>query len=308
MDLFPSISDYKKTGGTVVTLGTFDGVHIGHRKIISRLTAAAKEESAQSLVLTFFPHPRMVLKSGEGVKLLSTMYEKARLLADLGLQSLVVHPFDADFSQMSAEEFVSEVLVKSFGTKKIIVGHDHRFGKDRSANFDDLVRFGEQFGFKVEQIPAEQIDDISVSSTKIRNALAQGDIPLANSYLGYEYLIGGTVVHGKKLGRTIGFPTANISLNDSGKLIPSNGVYAVKSNIDGREVLGMMNIGNRPTVDGNNLSIEVNYFDFDADLYDREIEVFFVERLRDEQKFASIDALKEQLHADMSSAKKILSK
>lgn len=297
LNIYSSIHDFSTSKKTVFTLGTFDGVHVGHTKIIERLLNASSDDE-QSLVLTFFPHPRMVLQEESDIKLLNTIEERTKLLEKAGLQNLIIHPFDQAFSRLSAEEFVKNILVDIFNIKKIIIGHDHRFGRNRTANIDDLILYGKEFGFEVEQISAQEIDEVSISSTKIRNALNEGKIALANEYLGYNYLFSGTVIHGKKLGRTIGFPTANLKVEESYKLIPAIGVYAVKCTVGTKTVNGMLNIGTNPTVDGQNTSIEVHLFDFQEDLYDKKITVELIMRIRDEQKFASVDELKEQLHKD----------
>jgi riboflavin kinase/FMN adenylyltransferase len=289
-------------------LGTFDGVHMGHRKIIEKITQNTENEKTESLVLTFFPHPRMVLQGQSDVKLLNTIDEKIDLLENLGIQNLVIHPFDETFSQLTAEEFVKIVLVDRFHIQKIIIGHDHRFGKNRTANIDDLIAFGKQYGFEVEQISVQEIQEVSISSTKIREALTEGKMTLANDYLGYNYFLTGTVSKGKQLGRTIGFPTANLIIKESEKLIPRNGVYVVKSIINQKIVFGMMNIGFNPTVAGENLSIEVHYFDFETDLYDQKISISILEYLRVEQKFSSIDFLKSQLNKDKENALRFLDK
>ena len=297
MKIFNSIQDFKTTSGTIVTLGTFDGVHIGHRKIIERLVQNT-DENTESLVLTFFPHPRMVLQGDSEIKLLNTIEEKAFLLEKNGLDNLVIHPFDQAFSRLTAEEFVKNILVDIFNIKKIIIGHDHRFGRNRTANIDDLIVFGKEYNFEVEQISPQEIDEVSVSSTKIRNSLLDGNIQLANNYLGYDYFLTGTVVKGKQLGRTIGFPTANLSIKENYKLIPLNGVYVVSSIINDKTVYGMMNIGFNPTVNGQNQTIEIHYFDFNEDLYETEIRVSILNRIRAEQKFESVLKLKEQLDQD----------
>ncbi|TDD99600.1 bifunctional riboflavin kinase/FAD synthetase [Flavobacterium cellulosilyticum] len=298
MKIFNSISDFSSPKKTILTLGTFDGVHIGHKKILEKLTQNTEAGKYESLVLTFFPHPRMVLDGQSEVKLLNTISEKKELLEKLGIQNLVIHPFDESFSRLSAQEFVKTVLVDQFHIQKIIIGHDHRFGKDRSANIDDLITFGKQYDFEVEQISVQEINDISISSTKIRKALLEGKMALANKYLGYNYFLTGTVFKGKQLGRTIGFPTANLKIEENYKLIPQKGAYIVKSIIKEKTVFGMMNIGFNPTVSGNNLSIEINYFDFNGDLYDQKVAVSILEYLRPEQKFESVALLKEQLEED----------
>lgn len=307
MKVFSSIQEFDISSPTVVTLGTFDGVHIGHQRILERLTAAAGVLGCESLVLTFFPHPRMVLQQDAEIKLLNTIEEKTVLLEKIGIENLVVHPFDEIFSQLTAEEFVKNILVNKFKIKKIIIGYDHRFGKNRTASIDDLIRFGERYGFEVEQISAEEIDDVSVSSTKIRNALDAGNISLANQYLGYDYFFTGTVTEGKKLGRTLGFPTANIAIDHTYKLIPKNGVYIVSSVIEGKTVYGMMNIGVNPTVGGTSQSIEVHFFDFNQDVYNNKITVSVHEKIRDEVKFPSIDALKLQLDNDRQNSQRYIS-
>ena len=302
MKIFNSINDFICSKKTILTLGTFDGVHIGHRKILEKVTQNTESDTTESLVLTFFPHPRMVLQGQSDVKLLNTIGEKIDLLETLGVQNLVIHPFDEVFSKLTAEEFVKTVLVEQFHIQKIIIGHDHRFGRNRTANIDDLIAFGQQYDFEVEQISVQEIKEVSISSTKIRNALTEGNMALANDYLGYEYFLTGTVSKGKQLGRTIGFPTANLMIEGNDKLIPQNGVYVVKSIINQKTVFGMMNIGFNPTVAGEKLSVEVHYFDFDADLYDQEIRVSILEYLRAEQKFSSVPLLKEQLEKDKDAA------
>ena len=302
MKIFNSINDFICSKKTILTLGTFDGVHIGHRKILEKVTQNTESDTTESLVLTFFPHPRMVLQGQSDVKLLNTIGEKIDLLETLGVQNLVIHPFDEVFSKLTAEEFVKTVLVEQFHIQKIIIGHDHRFGRNRTANIDDLIAFGQQYDFEVEQISVQEIKEVSISSTKIRNALTEGNMALANDYLGYEYFLTGTVSKGKQLGRTIGFPTANLQIEENDKLIPRKGVYVVKSIINQKTVFGMMNIGFNPTVAGEKLSVEVHYFDFDADLYDQKIRVSILEYLRAEQKFSSVPLLKEQLEKDKDAA------
>jgi riboflavin kinase/FMN adenylyltransferase len=285
-----------------MTLGTFDGVHIGHQKIIKKLIQSTKHYACESLVLTFFPHPRMVLQDIQEIKLLNTIEERIQLLEACGLDNLVIHPFDQAFSRLSAEEFVSSILIDQFNIKKIIIGYDHRFGRNRTANINDLIGFGKQFDFEVEQISVQEIDAVSVSSTKIRKALLDGNIALANEYLGYAYLLTGTIAKGKGIGRTIGFPTANLSIEESYKLIPKNGVYIIQSKLNDKLKFGMMNIGFNPTVNGDSQSIEIHFFDFDDDLYDKKIQIQILSRIRDEQKFENIDLLAKQLIKDKNVA------
>ena len=236
LKLFHSINDFQSTKKTILTLGTFDGVHIGHKKILERITQNTENGKYESLVLTFFPHPRMVLQEKSEIKLLNTIAEKSKLLEATGIENLVIHPFNESFSRLTAEEFVHSILVDQFHIQKIIIGHDHRFGRNRTANIDDLIAFGHEYGFEVEQISAQEIQDVSVSSTKIRKALNEGNMALANDYLGYSYFLTGEVVQGKQLGRTIGFPTANLHIDEDYKLIPKAGVYVVKALIDQKEV------------------------------------------------------------------------
>lgn len=307
MKIFHSINDFHVATGktikkTILTLGTFDGVHFGHKKILEKIIQSTENQKYESLVLTFFPHPRMVLQEDSDIKLLNTIDEKIVLLDQIGIGNLVIHPFDERFSRLTAEEFVKNILVEQFHIHKIIIGHDHRFGRNRTANIDDLKAFGKQYDFEVEEISAQEIKEVSVSSTKIRNALNEGNVALANEYLGYDYPLTGIVTTGRQLGRTIGFPTANLKIAENFKLIPKNGVYIVKSIIDSKTVFGMMNIGFNPTVEGKHQTIEINYFDFDTDIYDQKVTVFLVGRIRDEEKFESVEHLKVQLEKDKQTA------
>ena len=302
MKVFSSISEFNSTKKTIVTIGTFDGVHIGHQKIIEKLIQGTNNAACESLILTFFPHPRMVLNGSSSIQLLNTITEKSSLLEKMGIDNLVIHPFDKEFSNLSAEEFAKTILIDAFNIHKIIIGYDHRFGKNRAANIDDLIGFGKKYGFEVEEISAQEIDSVSVSSTKIRAAISNGNIAVANEFLGYDYSLSGKIIKGKQLGRTIGFPTANIEIEENYKLIPMNGVYIVKSHLQEKTVFGIMNIGLNPTVNGENLSIEVHFLDFDGDLYDTEIGVSVIQRIRDEKKFTSIDLLKSQIQEDKNYA------
>jgi riboflavin kinase/FMN adenylyltransferase len=307
LKIFHSINDFQVASGenakkTILTLGTFDGVHFGHKKILEKVTQNTENEKYESLVLTFFPHPRMVLQDDSDIKMLNTINEKIELFDKIGIQNLVIHPFDEKFSRLTAEEFVKNILVDQFHIHKIIIGHDHRFGRNRTANIEDLKAFGKQYDFEVEEISAQEIKEVSVSSTKIRNALIDGNVALANEYLGYDYSLTGIIAKGKQLGRTIGFPTANLKIEEDFKLIPKNGVYIIKSIINSKTVQGMMNIGFNPTVDGKHQTIEINYFDFNDDLYDQKITVSILERIRSEVKFDSVALLKEQLQKDKNTA------
>lgn len=300
-------SDYKLLSNSVVTIGTFDGVHVGHKKIINRLVNIAKEEKLQAIVLTFFPHPRMVVQKDTSIKMINTIDEKADLLESEGIDHLVVKKFTKEFSRLSAQEYVRDILVNTLHVKHIIIGYDHHFGRNRTANIDDLKAFGDIYDFKVTEISAQDINEVTVSSTKIRKALIEGDIKAANAFLGYSFMLTGTVIKGKGLGKTIGFPTANIKIEESYKLIPKKGVYVVKTQINKNTTLyGMMNIGNNPTVNGTTQSIEVNFFDFSKSIYGTQVRIEILERLRDEQKFDSIEDLKTQLGLDMIKSKQFL--
>ncbi len=306
LKVFNSIFDFKSDKKTVVTLGTFDGVHFGHKSILNKLIESTTNSDEESLVLTFFSHPRMILEQDSDIKLLNTIEEKAQLLKELGIHNLVIQKFDNSFSQLLPEDFVKQVLVDIFNVKKIIIGYDHRFGKNRAADINDLIAFGQKYNFEVEQISAEEIDNVSISSTKIRTALQSGNIKLANEYLGYPYFINGKVVKGKQLGRTIGYPTANIVVSDKYKLIPAIGVYVAYAVINDVKYYGMLNIGTNPTIGDNPLTIEMNIFDFDEDIYDQEIEIGFIDKIRNQQKFNSLDELKLALSKDKEFALNVI--
>lgn len=307
MKTFTSISDFSSTKKSIVTIGTFDGVHIGHKKILEKVIQNAVAQDCESVVLSFFPHPRMVLQADSDIKLLNTVEEKILLLEKAGIDNIIIHPFSQEFSRLTAEEFVKTILIDRLNIQKIIIGHDHRFGRNRTADIDDLIQFGEKYNFEVEQISAQEINEIAISSTKIRNAIIDGNVSLAKNYLGYNYFFSGTVVQGKQLGRTIGFPTANIEIEENYKLIPKIGVYIVKSFFKNQEIFGMMNIGNRPTVNGENQTIEVNFFNFDENIYNQKLTITILDRIRDEQKFASLDDLKFQLNQDKTTSLKFIS-
>ena len=294
---------------SVVTIGTFDGVHIGHQKIIKRLVKIAKNNDLKAVVLTFFPHPRMVLQKDISIKLINTIDEKSLLLENLGIDHLVIKKFTKEFSRLTAFEFVRDILVNKLQIKHIIIGYDHRFGRNRAANIDDLREFGETYDFKVIEISAQEINEVAVSSTKIRKALLEGDLNDANKYLGYHYMLTGTVVKGKGIGKKLDFPTANLKIEEDYKLIPKAGVYVVKSKYQNRTIFGMMNIGTNPTFnDGNQQFIEINFFNFNEDIYGQQLQIDMLLRLRDEQKFDSVDALKEQLQRDKDNALNYISK
>ena len=298
MKIYTSLSNYKSTNRTFVTIGTFDGVHIGHQKVIKRLVKDAKKNDATSVLLTFFPHPRMVLQKDIGIKLINTIEEKTKLLASLGLDVLIIQEFSQEFSKNSALDFVRNILVNTLNVSKLVIGYDHHFGKNREGNFEELKEYSHTYGFKIKKIKKQEISEIGVSSTKIRLAIENGEIEKANSYLGYKFPLTGVVELGKNLGEQIGFPTANLKIEEIYKLIPKTGVYIVKSNIDGELVFGMMNIGYRPTVGGEHQTIETHFFDFKQNLYGKKLKIKVLKQLRNEEKFNSINDLKLQLQKD----------
>mgnify|MGYP000598524799 FL=1 len=298
MNTIQNISNFSSSEKTYITIGTFDGVHIGHQKIIEKLVLEAKKANRKSVLLTFFPHPRMVLQKDVSIKLINTIEERAKLLKKTGLDYLIIHPFSKAFSRMTALEFVRDILVNKLNISKLIIGYDHHFGKNREGNIVQLTEYSHLYDFVVEEIPAQDIDDVSVSSTKIRLALAEGNLKTANNYLGYNFILNGNVVNGKQLGGKIGYPTANINIKETYKLIPKTGVYIVKSIVDKKVVFGMMNIGNRPTVNGAYQTIEVHFFGFNKNIYNTNLTVELLYFLRDEEKFDSLNALITQLKKD----------
>ena len=307
MNVFNSVQAFNSSQKTIVTLGTFDGMHIGHQAILNKLKLQKKIYGYETLVLTFFPHPRMVLKTDHQISLLNTIDERIKLIDQFGIDHLVVQEFTQDFANLSAEEFVKTVLVDQFNIGKIIIGYDHRFGKNRSADIHDLIEFGKKYHFDVEQISAEELNDVSVSSTKIRNALNVGNVALAKTYLGYPYMVSGKVVSGKQLGRTIGYPTANIQVAEDYKLIPAIGVYVVGVTVKDKDFYGMLSVGTNPTVGGTEKTVEVYIFDFNDTIYDEEITVRFLTKIRDEEHFGSIDLLIEALKNDEVFSRNFLS-
>ena len=308
MKVISNIDNYHATSACSLTIGTFDGVHVGHREIIQRLVNSAKEKNLLSVVLTFFPHPRIVLQKDTSIKLIDTLAEKQQLLENLGVDVLIVHPFSKAFSRQSADEFIRDILVNTLQIGHLIIGYDHRFGRNREATVDALISAGETYGFSVDKIEAQDIDSVNVSSTKIRTALQSGDITTANTYLGRNYCVSGRVIHGNQLGRSIGYPTANIEVKENYKLIPADGVYAVKVCNKYTKFDGMLNIGQKPTIGGENKTIEVNIFDFNQDIYNTEITIEFVDHVRNEIKFDSLDSLKLQLAEDEKAVRNRLSK
>lgn len=307
MKIYSNIQEFTAVNDVVITIGTFDGVHCGHKIIIEQLKKAAQQINGETVVLTFFPHPRMVIFPDDNdLKLLNTIEERTTLLEKAGIDHLIIHPFSKAFSKLSALDFVRDILVNKINAKKIIIGYDHRFGKNRAGDFEDLKNFGETYDFEVEEIPAQDIQQINISSTKIRTSLLSGEINAANQFLGYNYFLSGKVVEGEKIGRKIGFPTANIFVDNKYKLIPKNGVYAVKVEVKGITYNGMLNIGNRPTLNGTNQTIEVNIFDFNEFIYGERITIHFVERIRNECHFDEINQLKNQLTLDKVNSIQIL--
>ncbi|MCD4698404.1 MAG: bifunctional riboflavin kinase/FAD synthetase [Bacteroidales bacterium] len=299
MKTYTNVSEFKGGSFPVVTVGTFDGLHIGHQKIIRRMKEIAKEKNGEAILVTFDPHPRQVLNSDTSeLRFINTRSRKLKLLDSFGIDKMIVIPFTSEFAQTSSDDFIRDYLVEIIGVKKLIVGYDHHFGKDREGNYDQLKLLGEKFGFAVEEVEAQYIEDAAVSSTKIRKALMAGDVITANKMLGYDYSISGTVIEGNKIGSAIGFPTANLDVEDKLKLIAAGGVYACKVEIDGRSYYGMANIGTRPTVGINGLVTEVHIFDFDEVIYGHELTIYFAERIRDERKFESLDHLTAQLVKD----------
>ncbi|RZL38183.1 MAG: bifunctional riboflavin kinase/FAD synthetase [Pedobacter sp.] len=308
MKIYHQLSEFKKLDNAIVTIGTFDGVHFGHQKIVKRLCELAKAKGGETVILTFFPHPRMIIDpENQDLKLINTVNEKAKILESLGVDHLIITPFTRDFSNLSAGEYIKNILIETIGTKHIIVGYDHRFGKDRKGGMAELVDFSETYNYTIEEIPEQDINDVAVSSTKIRKALLDGDVALAATYLGYNFSITGPVIKGDKIGRTIGFPTANIFVEETYKLIPSDGIYAVtvemqekSANESSQSVSykGMAYIGQRPTINGMTRNIEVNIFDFDREIYGQNIKMNFLKFLRHDVKFNGLAELTTQLHQD----------
>lgn len=308
MKIYHGLEEFKSARNPVVTVGTFDGVHLGHSKIFERMTVLAKSCDGETVVITFDPHPRLVVHpDSKNLKFINTRERKYELIENNGIDHLVVIPFTKEFSNTHADTFIEDILVKKIGVHELVVGYDHHFGKNREGSFGALEDLAEKFNFGLEQISARDIDDIAISSTKIRNALKEGDISFANELLGYEYSITGTVVSGNKIGRKIGFPTANIEIEDEYKLIMAIGVYACRVQWKGKTYQGMGNIGYRPTINNSDLTIEVNIFDFDEEIYGETITIFFVDRIRNEIKFENLEALQTQLSKDQKTVKNYFS-
>lgn len=322
MKIYHDILEFKPLQNAVVTIGTFDGVHLGHRKIISRLQELARQCGGETVILTFFPHPRMILHpEDQNLKLITTIAEKAKLLEELGIDHLIITPFSRDFSNLSAEEYIRRMLVDRIGTKKIVIGYDHRFGKDRSGGLTELQNFAPIYGYEVEEIPEQDVNEVAVSSSRIRNAVLKGETALANQFLGYAFFITGKVIRGDQIGRTLGYPTANLFIEESYKLVPADGIYAVtiERRAENRErnalieqnvgesplpaprsplLYGMAYIGHRPTINGMTRNIEVNIFDFNSDIYNQTLQMSFHAFIRHDVKFAGLEELTEQLGRD----------
>ena len=308
MKIYRSIEDYDEDKRSVVTIGTFDVIHLGHHKILSRLIKSSKNKDLNSVVLTFFPHPRIILNKYNEVKMIDTLDEKIIHLNEIGIDSLIIHPFDKNFSLLSANQFIKDFLVDKLKIKHIIIGYDHRFGKGREASVTDLKNYADDYDFTVEEIKAQEIEKITVSSTKIRNSINQGDIKTTEKYLGRSFNLTGKIVKGDGLGKKINYPTANIFIEETYKIIPKDGVYLVETIIKDKLFKGMMNIGHRPTIGTNVKSIEVHLFNFNEDIYGKVISIKMISKIRDEKKFSSIQALKEQLVKDENYCLKLINK
>jgi riboflavin kinase/FMN adenylyltransferase len=298
MDIYQSLASYKKKNPSVITIGTFDGLHLGHKAILTQLVNTAKKDNLASILLTFFPHPRMILQKDSSLRLINTIKERSDIIEQTGVSNLIIHPFTKEFSRLTALEFVRDILVNQLHIKKIIIGYDHQFGRNRTATIKDLREFGKTYDFEVVEITAQQLQNVSISSTKIRKALEEGDVQTANQYLGYPFVISGKIVKGKGIGKTLAFPTANLKIKEDYKLIPKNGVYLIKSIISEKEVFGLTNIGTNPTVGGIHKTIETYFLDYKNDLYDQDIPLNFIKRIRGEKTFDSKEALKTAIKED----------
>ena len=308
MKIYKSINEYNESKNSIITIGTFDGIHKGHQKIFNKVINASKQNNLSSVVLTFFPHPRIILNKYNDIKMIDTLDEKIDHLKKIGIDHLIIHPFDKKFSLLSAEQFIKEYLVDKLKLKHIIIGYDHRFGKGREASVTDLKEYSREFNFLVDEIDAQEIEKIAISSTKIRNSINEGDLKTTKIYLGRFFCLTGRVVKGDGLGKQINYTTANVTIEEDYKIIPKDGVYYIKTRIDNKLYNGMMNIGHRPTIGTKEKSIEVNLFNFDIDIYDKIISVDVVEKIRDEKKFSSIEDLKTQLSKDEEYCLKLINK
>jgi riboflavin kinase / FMN adenylyltransferase len=307
MKIYEGVEHFSKVKNPVVSSGTFDGVHLGHQKILRRIRELADEINGETVLISFWPHPRMVLYPNEhNLRLLTTFEEKTKLLRNLGIDHLLTIPFTREFSELSSEQFIKNILIDKIQTRKLVIGYDHRFGKNREGSFEFLKSNIGLYNFDLEEISREDVDNVGISSTKIRKALEEGKVKVANEFLGRDYELNGIIIKGQQLGRSIGFPTANVHIPHDYKLIPCDGAYAVKVEVEGQTHGGMLNIGNRPTVNGSSQTIEVHLFDFDGDLYDKRICVKLKDYLRPEIKFSGLESLQSQLAKDKQEAKRIL--
>ncbi len=307
MKVYHSVDEFKISEHAVVTIGTFDGVHVGHQQIIRKLTQIASDEMGETVVLTFFPHPRMVLQPDDNdLKLITNMNERIELLRYYGVDHLIIQPFDKAFSRLSAVEFVRDILINKIGTKTLVIGYDHHFGRNREGSIKDLEEMSSVYKFRLEEIPKQAVDEVAVSSTKIRKALEDGDMMTANRCLGHEFTISGKIVDGEKMGRILGFPTANISVAEPYKILPATGIYAVKVKVDEEKFKGMLYIGYRPVFESKKISIEVNIFNFNQSIYNHEVTVYLKDRVREDQNFSSKDELIKKMEEDREIATKML--
>lgn len=306
MRIYHSIEDFPSDVNTIVTIGTFDGVHKGHQIIINRINEIAKKEAMESVVLTFDPHPRHVIyPDNQELRLIHTLEEKIEALRKTGVQNLVLHKFTKEFSRTESVNFIRDFLVTKLNMKYMVVGFDHHFGKNRQGTFDNLIELSDAYGFKIEKIKPQNIGEVTISSTKIRNAILEGDCKKANTYLSANFSITGKVVQGNKIGSSIGYPTANIEIENQWKILPKNGVYAVKILLKNQQYFGMLNLGNRPSISDDSFAIEVHLFDFNATIYNEELKIEFIQRIRDEQQFSDLEKLKSQLKIDAINCKQI---
>ncbi len=325
MKIYHHINDFERLDNAVVTIGTFDGVHLGHQKIISQLVEKANKNKGESVILTFFPHPRMIINPGDHqLMMINTMPEKATLMEELGVDHLIITPFTRDFSNQSAKRYIKDILIDQIGMKEMVIGYDHRFGKDRSGGLKELQHFAEIHHYLIDEIPEQDINDLAVSSTRIRESLIKGDVDAANELMGHPFTLSGKVIRGDQIGRTLGYPTANLFIEENYKLIPSDGIYAVtveiqdtrnknqeihnpfqpehlKSKIVNQKYWGMAYIGHRPTINGMSQNIEVNIFDFDEDIYHQNITMNFLHFIRHDVKFEGLEKLTQQLGRDKES-------
>ena len=298
MKTIHGIENFPADEASIVTIGTFDGVHLGHQQILKQLIDTSRKSKLKSVLLTFFPHPRMVLQPDISMRLIQTIQEREKALQKTGLDYLVIHPFSTEFSRLSADDYVKQILVEQLNVRKVVVGYDHRFGRNRTASLEDMYHYADIHEFEVIEINAEKIESTAVSSTKIRKAIDEGNIELANTYLGHSFTIEGMVIDGDKRGRELSYPTANIDLQNQHKIVPKQGVYLVKSKLKGRVVYGMMNIGTKPTFDTTMPSIEVHFLDWNGDLYGQAVQVEMLKWVREERKFNTVEKLQTQIQAD----------